>query len=101
MSIVTYAVMALGVASGAPRVAFDAGDALAGALVDAAELLDVDMDQLPRSSSLVPLGGSRPSRQSLPIPIPVRIPETMESAISKISAISTDGGHGNLPIGGH
>jgi len=38
-------------------VAFDAGDPLAGATLDASELLDVDMDQLAWPVALVALSG--------------------------------------------
>ena len=56
---------------------------------DPAELLDVDVDELARPLLLVAvgrLGGS--SRQSLPSPIRVRIPDTVEAGIASVSAIS-------------
>src|SRR6059058_3660561 len=43
------------VAAGAPRVALNAGDALARPALDAPELFDVDMDQLARPGALVAL----------------------------------------------
>ena len=69
-------------------VAPAAGDAMSGAVNDPSELLDVDVDQLAGTLALVALGGLQPSRPSLPIPIRVRIPETVESAIPRHSAIS-------------
>jgi len=65
-----------------------AADAMAGSVVDAPEFLDIDMDRLARPLTLVALRGSRPRRPSLPIPMRVRIPETVESAIPSTSAIS-------------
>jgi hypothetical protein len=65
---------AFGIGARAGVAAALAGDPVPGAVVDAPEFLDVD--------------GSRPSRPSLPIPTLVRIPETVESAIPSVSAIS-------------
>jgi hypothetical protein len=64
-------------------------DALAGAALDAAELLDVDVQQLAGVAALVAigrLGGS--SRPSLPSPTLPSTAETVGSAIAKQKAIS-------------
>ena len=49
-------------------------------LVDAPELLDVDVDQLPGPLAFVATTGSGgSSRESLPSPILVKIPETVDA----------------------
>jgi len=68
--LVGFAVIALGGPTGGP------GDPVAGP-GDLAELLDVDVDQLAGPGALIALRGSIPRRPSLPIPIRVRIPETV------------------------
>ena len=57
-----------------------AADPPSGAALDATELFDVDMEQLAWPPAFVTDGR--------PIPIRVRIPETVESAIPSVSAIS-------------
>ena len=65
-----------------------AKDSLARAALDPPELFDVDVDELAGTSPLIALRGSWPSRPNRPIPIRVRIPDTVESGISSTSAIS-------------
>src|SRR5215217_3409819 len=63
-------------------------DALSGAALDAAKPLDVDVDQLAGAGTLVAAGGLEAETPSLPIPMRVRMPETVESAMPSNSAIS-------------
>jgi hypothetical protein len=64
-------------------------DAVSGAVVEPTELLDADVDQLTGSLALVALRGLEPKPAELAHPAgPVRIPETVESAIQSDSAIS-------------
>ncbi len=60
----------VGAAARGPALPGMAGEAVSGAVVDAAELLDVDVDQLPGSSSLVALGGlqAQPTQPTQPDP---------------------------------
>jgi hypothetical protein len=70
-------------AVGLPAVA----DALAGPALDAAGLLDVDVDQLAAPVALVALGGLEVQpRPSLPIPIRLSTPLTLGSGMSNGSA---------------
>jgi hypothetical protein len=55
---------------------------------DPAELFDVDVEELAGRERSYRTGFSSPSRPSRPSPIRVRIPETVESAIPSVSAIS-------------
>jgi hypothetical protein len=57
--------------------------------IDPAELLDVNVEQFARARSLVANRRLEPaSRPSFPMPILARIPDTVESAIPSVSAIS-------------
>jgi hypothetical protein len=61
------------------------------ALADPAQLLDVEVDELARTLALVAVSGSGgSSRDSLPSPIRLSQPDTVESAIERHSAISAD-----------
>ena len=63
-------------------------DAFAGAAFDPAELLDVDVDELARPRALVADGLLEPEPAEPAHPDRFRIPETVESAIPSVSAIS-------------
>ena len=63
-------------------------DAFAGAALDPAELLDVDVDELARTLMLVADRLLEPEPAQPTQPEPVRIPDTVESAIPSVSAIS-------------
>ena len=64
-------------------------DALAGAALDPAELLDVDVDELARPRALVADAAARArSGRAGPSRCRVRIAETVESGIASVSAIS-------------
>jgi hypothetical protein len=65
-----------------------AGGAMSRAALDAPELLDVDMDQLAGPLALIALGRLEPRRPSVPIPIRVRVPDTVDSGMAGVSAIS-------------
>ena len=65
-----------------------APDAPAGAADDPAELLDIDVDELARAGALVAAGRLEPEAAEAAQPNRVRIPETVESAIPSVSAIS-------------
>jgi hypothetical protein len=63
-------------------------DAFAGAALDAPELFDVDVDELPGPFALIALSRLQAQPSNRPIPILVRIPDTVETGMASSSAIS-------------
>ena len=71
-----------------PLATLAAKDALAGAAFDPAEPLDIDVDELAWPRALVANRLLKPEPAEPSEPEPGRIPETVESAIPSVSAIS-------------